>query len=356
MRSIVLAVVVGFLASGMWAQPIERAAQWGFETGFFHGAVVLSDGTELVYRGGFGDADREDGLPNDPELRFPIQSISKSFTAILVLQLVAEDRIALDDTLADWLPFFESEASDKITIHHLLCHQSGLPDYFLSIRGYLEREPPDLSREQAMARVAEMEIQFEPGSAFNYSNTNYVLLGMILERETKLGFAELVEERLFSPLGMDSSGTVKRSERIEPLCFYTDAGETETIPDVFFLGGSGIVSTLDDLVAFGHALGSPELLDADMWALAFTEHSSPEDAHNLERGANLMPYGYGFQIMQMPIRGRDRPVRLVGHLGLGYGSSCLLLKDADGERVLAYWNNIDLSPFNPVMIEAAFIE
>lgn len=338
------------------AQPIESAAKASFESGRLYGAVVLSDGSDVIHRKGYGNADRGQGIPNEPGLQFPIHSITKSFTSILILQLVDAGRISLDDTLAERLPSFKCAAAPTITIHHLLCHQSGLPDYFMSIPGYLEREPPSLTREQAMAQVADMDLQFEPGSAFNYSNTNYILLGMILERETKLSFPELVEERLFERLGMDSTRVVTRSDPMEPLRFYTDAGKSEAVPDAFFVGESGVIATLDDLIAFGQALGSPTLLDPGSWSLAFTMHSSPANAHEPERGANAAPYGYGFQIIRWPVEGREQPIELVGHLGIGYGSSSLLLRDLEGVRVLACWNNIDVSPFNPMLIEAAFVE
>jgi len=315
------------------------------QAGALHGAVLVADGEGVLYRESCGLADREESTPNSPDLAFPIQSITKSFTAILVLQLVQEGRLRLDGTLAGYLPSFGSPSASEITLHHLLSHTSGLPDYFLAIEGYMQGAPPQLSREEAMQLVAKMPLEFPPGSAFNYSNTGFTLLGQVVEGTTNQTYAEALRERVLEPLGMSRTRWNPEHDGTDLPHFYA-ADASPALDDAYFAAEGGIVSTVDDLLTFARALGSPTLLSQEMWQLAWTPHGDREKAH-VQRSTNMMSYGYGFQLMAWGT-GDGGSHELVGHLGSGYGSSSVMLCSDD--NVLIAWNNQALSPFNPALL------
>ena len=156
--ALTITVITCGQALGQGGEPIEAIARRLFEAGKFHGGLLVAEGEETIYRGAFGFADRERGIPNSPDTHFPIFSITKPFTAVLVLQLVEEESLQLDETVWQYLPSFPSEAADRITIHHLLCHASGLPDYLLTIPEWLQCEPIELTRDEALDVVLSMPL------------------------------------------------------------------------------------------------------------------------------------------------------------------------------------------------------
>jgi CubicO group peptidase (beta-lactamase class C family) len=315
----------------------ERVSAEGFQ-----GGLLVARGSDVVHRGATGTADRARAVPNTPETPNPIHSITKSFTAIVVLQLVEEGVLALDGTLDEYVPSYRGSAADRTTLHHLLSHTSGIPDYLFAIPGYLGPEPPHLSRDSVTALVGAMPLEFEPGEGFGYSNTGYVLLGKIVEDVTGRSYAEVVRERIFDPLGMaDSRWTPDDSG--EGVSVQYD-GDT-VAPDALILPGEGgIVSTLDDMHRFALAIGSPELLSPESWELAFTPHARPEDALRFHP-AHTSPYGYGFSIEEREA-GPGRTIRFALHGGQGYGGGSMLERQIGGEAIGFRWSNVSGPPLD----------
>ena len=163
-------------------------------------AVAIRKGGETIYRKGFGLADIENQLAVTPETVFPIGSISKSFTALAVMQLVEQGKLSLDAPLRTYLADYRGPARD-VALRHLLNHTSGIPNY-TSAPGF----PPDPQLEQTHAQVvgyvAEKPLQFAPGERFSYSNTNSYLLGMVVEKVTGQSLPEYLRMRVFEPFGM----------------------------------------------------------------------------------------------------------------------------------------------------------
>lgn len=338
------------------AQPrtdrIEEIVGAQYESGRFNGALLVADGEEVIYRGAFGYSDQESGAANSPDMPFPIRSITKSFTAILILQLAEEGAVNLDGTLAEHLPSFSSDTAERITLHHLLTHTSGLPDYILEIPGYMEYEPPSITADSAMAFVADVPLEFEPGEGYAYSNTGYVLLAMIIERATGTAYGEVLEERIFQPLGMENTRWTPTEAAPGLPRQYLPGAEREAPVIRYFPGAAGIISTLDDMHIFASALGSPELLSPEMWERAFTPHADPANVAR-PHPATRFPYGYGFALAEAPID-TGRSARVAMHVGLGYGGSATLQRLIDGDAVVVSWNNVaGLPPFIPGILPVA---
>lgn len=276
-----------------------------------------------------------------PEDRFSINSLGKMFTAILIMQLVEEGRLALNDPLTRHLPDFVHPRAGEVTIHMLLSHRSGLPDYFINqLRGVI---PMELELPTILETVAGMELDFEPGTMFHYSNTGYVLLGMIVERKNKMPFAQVLEERLFEPLGMDATAHDLDliGDRVPD--YYMQDGRVVESREGIFVGDGGQTSSLRDLHRFMLALGSDRLLDEKSWDLVFTPHSLPSEVpEGAWPPAHQDPYGYGFTLPQLPYSVESTALA-AGHGGAGLGSN-YAVRFLDSDRIVIIWNNMAKVP------------
>lgn len=317
----------------------------------WHGGLLVASGESVIYRGAVGSADRTTGALNTPEMRYDIYSISKPFTAIVVLQLVESGDLSLDGTLAEYLPDYPGPATDRITIHHLLSHTSGVPDYITAMLPEYFDAPPNLARDSLLALIARLPLEFEPGEGFGYSNTGYVLLGRIVESVTGQRFEETLEDRIFRPLGMSQThwsaypaaaqgvAVAYREDRVAPI---------ERIQP----GEAGIVSTLDDMHRFAMAIGSTDLLSRESWSLAFTPYGDPSRALR-SHPAHGTPYGYGFGLSTLELDD-GTTVRIAEHGGAGGGGSAMLQREIDGDGIVLLWNNTARpDPYIPELTELA---
>ena len=137
----------------------------------FHGSALVAHNGKVVYKNGFGMANIEWGIPNTPDTKFRLGSITKQFTAALTLQLVEQGKIKLDAKITDYLPDYRSDIGQKVTIHHLLTHTSGIPSY-TSQPNFLEtvsRNPYKVT--DFVKKYASGDLEFEPGSKFVYNNS-----------------------------------------------------------------------------------------------------------------------------------------------------------------------------------------
>ena len=142
-----------------------------YESGAFHGAALVAQGDTVVYARGFGEANRKKGTPNTPDTQYLIGSLTKQFTAALVLTLVRDGLVRLDAPITRYLPNYTGEGGDRITIHHLLAHRSGLPS-FADVRA------------AAGGSEEAVPLHGTPGTQYAYSNAGYILLGVIVEAVT----------------------------------------------------------------------------------------------------------------------------------------------------------------------------
>jgi CubicO group peptidase (beta-lactamase class C family) len=207
----VVLLTVGIFGGGMaWAQPgdlpaqLHAIAQKAADAGVFSGVVRVTRGDEAVYEEAFGLADRERKIPLTPQTRFVLASVTKQFTAALVLRQVERGALNLEDPVTGLLPGLPA-AWKSIRLRHLLGHTSGLYDYL---------NGPDLDQfrhikhtpEQLVARFRGHALNFSPGTRYSYSNSGYVLLGMVLERTVGLPLREQLARAVFGPAPMLASG------------------------------------------------------------------------------------------------------------------------------------------------------
>jgi D-alanyl-D-alanine carboxypeptidase len=257
------------------------------------GMVLWIDAPGYRFEGAGGLADLMDDTPMPPEGAFRIGSITKMFTAAVIVQLAEDGVLTLDDPLALWLPETAEQLpyGDQITLRHLLTHTSGLfnvveheayyADLFAEMvideeagsvtLACVQRDPHD-----TLARyVYGKDAQFEPGARWSYSNTNYTLLGMVVEAAAEMPLAEAYRTRIFEPLGMASTFLdCYEDPLIEVIHGYTGFGDaitdvTELHESVGWSAG-GLVSTAPDLIAFARGLFGGALFDDPESLVAMT--------------------------------------------------------------------------------------
>lgn len=245
--------------------------------GFPSGMVVWIDTPAYRFEGASGFTDFMNETPMTPEGAFRIGSITKMFTATVILQLVENGVLTLDDPLARRLPEVAAQLpyGDQITLRHLLTHTSGLfnvveheayyADLFAEMTideetgratlACIQRDPHD-----TLARyVYGKDAQFEPGAQWRYSNTNYTLLGMIIEAAAAMPLAEAYRKHIYEPLGMTSTFLDCYEDPVmEVIHGYTGAGDTMTdvteLHESIGWSAGGLVSTASDLVTFARGL------------------------------------------------------------------------------------------------------
>ncbi|MBL8161409.1 MAG: beta-lactamase family protein, partial [Anaerolineae bacterium] len=169
----------------------------------FSGAALVARGGRVLLHKAYGCADPGAQTPNTVETAFRIGSLTKPFTAILVMQVAQAGQLELEDTLALYMPDYPN--AEHITLRHLLSNTSGIPDY-IPLPAYEALMGQPTPPERIVALFRDLPPQFEPGTGFGYSNSNWVLLTLILEQVTGRPFAQLLDERIFAPAGMTRSG------------------------------------------------------------------------------------------------------------------------------------------------------
>lgn len=292
----------------------------GFPGALAH--VVDADGVASDYTAGVGDLATGDDVPVDGQVR--IASNTKTFTATVVLQLVGEGAVELDEPIETYLPgLVRGEGIDgsAITVRQLLQHTSGLPNYttHMDPDPFATRDVYVPQREHTDVAFAQPAL-FEPGAQWSYSNTNYTVLGMLVEKVTGRPMAEQVTERIIEPLNLEHTYVPGPGERElrgpHPRGFHPDAsGEladiTELDPSVAGAAGD-IVSTPSDLLAFFRALIGGELLgaaeQAELVTLVDLPEEYPGDGYGLgvtrtTLSCGIVLWGHGGDIQGYSTRG-----------------------------------------------------
>ena len=170
----------------------------------FSGSVLVARGDQVLFAKGYGLANVEHDVPNTPQTKFRLGSITKQFTAMAILILQEQGKLSVDDLVTkhvDGCP----DAWKDVTIHHLLTHTSGIPS-FTSLPGYPPSMPLPSSPKQTLDRVRDMPLEFTPGEKFVYSNSGYVLLGQIIEKVAGKPYEKFLPEVIFEPVGMKETG------------------------------------------------------------------------------------------------------------------------------------------------------
>jgi CubicO group peptidase (beta-lactamase class C family) len=292
--------VASLVAARARAQPVETAvmeigAYLGqLEKLGFAGSVVISKAGRPILAAGYGLADREHGIPWSPGTVSTVGSITKQFTGAAILALVESGALSVEDPISKYFAAVPEDKQD-ITLYHLLTHSSGIVD----LEGLGDWDPID--REEFIRRAMEQELAFEPGSAYEYSNAGFSLLGAIIEQLTQKSWEEFVRDRLFLPAGMYETGYILPQWGEGRLAQGYRGGErwgtvlerplAEDGPYWVLRANGGVYSNAWDMVRWGQALLNGGPLSEKSMETYWSPH--------FDEGGGDSFYGYGWVVTEM---------------------------------------------------------
>jgi CubicO group peptidase (beta-lactamase class C family) len=252
-------------------------------------AVAIVDHGSVVKAEGYGLANVEHGVPVRADTMFQSGSLGKQFTAATVMTLVEEGKIGLEDSIAKYFPE-APEPFRAITVRHLLTHTSGIPDY---TEGTI-----DLRRdygEDELAKLAfGLKLEFAPGSRWNYSNTGYLMLGVLVHRASGRFYGDVLRDRVFAPLGMETARIISEEDIVPHRAagYRLVKGELKNqewvAPKLNTTADGSLYFTVLDLVAWDKGLRAGAVLKPESWAAIF-------QPVRLNSGKTF-PYGFGWSI------------------------------------------------------------
>lgn len=332
-RSLVLGFIImmSLSANSAVAAPssssISRIVQYYYDNRRFMGAVLVAQHGRIIYNDGVGFANLEWRTANGPDVKYRLGSITKQFTAMVVMQLVQEGRVKLSGHLSDYLPEYRRDTGSRITIFQLLTHSSGVPSY-TEIPNFMTYEsrnhyPGDVF----VRRYCSRNLQFTPGGQYHYSNCGYYLLGRIIERVTGKSYEDVLTERIFRRIGMLHSGYDHSAEvvsnraagYVQTLYGYLNAPYQDmSIP---FSAGS-LYSTTGDLLLWDRALNTDTFVKKKYRQQMFTAH--------------LGGYGLGWRVGILPERDSAHRVNAEYHGGdiAGFDSMIVRLPESDSTVII----------------------
>jgi len=298
-------------------------------------SVAVAQRGELVFERAYGLADEEFGVAADTATLFRIGSVTKQYTAALVLRFVERGKLSLDDTLDKFVPQFPlhtSPAGRAVTVRQLLNHTSGIPSYTDLGEEWSAKWPLELTHEELLALVADKPFDFEPGASWRYNNTGYYLLGMLLEKLSGKSYAQLVQDEIAGPLGLARTRYDSNEELIKNRAQgYTLKGRNKVndVPLGMNQPGAagGLVSTAGELVRWTVALRGGKFVTQESFALMTTPVAAADGTGG----------DYGFGLMVDEFEGRRR----FQHGGGIFGFNSMLMWFPEADVAVAVISNCE---------------
>lgn len=266
------------------AQKIDTSIQ---SIGDFNGGVLIVKDGKIIMSKGYGYADYEHGIPNTSRTRFRIASVTKLFTALAVMQLQEKKLLHVQHQVSQYISGYLN--GDNISIHHLLTHTSGIPNYHSRFSDIAHCA----NLKDMVESVKNWPLEFQPGSKFSYSNTGYLLLAYIIERVSGMPYTEYLYENIFKPLGM--SGTHDNSDVLtnHALGYVKESDTIKNVPRInapkTLLGNGDLSSCLQDMYVWDQALDSGKIITRE----TFRSIIAP---HVMMPGSSQRAVGYGLFI------------------------------------------------------------
>ncbi|HEY0232426.1 MAG TPA: serine hydrolase domain-containing protein [Dokdonella sp.] len=318
MKIFALSIAAWLLAANVTlraAQPDDFIAAY-VKQHDFNGSILIQKRSELIFAASYGLANIAFQVPNRRQTRYKIASITKLFTSVLILQLREQGRIDLDRPIKTYLPGYSGQGADKVSIHQLLNHTSGLPNFdkvgdaATALRDGLPAYQTPYTSDQLVAKFCSGDLVHEPGKVFDYNNGDYILLGKIIEQLVGAPYERVVKQRILDPLQMKNSGMLHQSDLVAGLAdtyFHRDdlnalSPDLPVYPENWYAAGA-LYSTTDDLLTFSNALFGLKLIN--------------QASLDLLTQPGLDDYGYGVWSYDTTINGKKhrvmkRPGRIMG--------------------------------------------
>ncbi|MET0944776.1 MAG: serine hydrolase domain-containing protein [Flavobacterium sp.] len=289
----------------------------------FNGTALVYKKGKVILEKGYGYQDIKNKVPNTPNTIFQVGSITKQFTATVILKLAEENKLTLQDKLTKYFPDYPR--GNEITIEHLLSHTSGIYEYFRNPLYHQWKEKKLLTKEDRIALFKDKPMDFNPGTAFSYCNSGYELLGLIIEKITHKPYERVVDEMILKPLKMVDSGFdfigLKSSLKAKPYSLYSKDKTIEAIPWDFtstYAAGS-LYSNAKDMYLWHQGLLKGKIIKRESLEKAYTPL--------------LNGYGYGWWIESL----YDK--RIVAHGGNVDGFTSQFTRVPEDDICIVLLNN-----------------
>jgi CubicO group peptidase (beta-lactamase class C family) len=315
------------LASAGWSAPSQESfkeianhyIRSEVAKGHFSGSVLIALNGKPFLRRAYGLANREEEVPAKINDEYEIGSTSKTFTAVAIAKLVASGRVSLNDRLTDRLLLAPSTWKD-VTIAHLLSHESGIPEFTATTNSFRALMRAERSPAEILKLIDHLPLSFSPGTKYRYTNSDFLLLGMIVEQVSGQPFEQFVTEQILRPLGLRHTGFLHAQNLIHRRAYgYMREGghwvDPFYIDPSMLFGAGGMYSTVDDLLAWDRALHGNALLPSRLRDQLLSDRGhgyglgffvDAVDGHGyVGHGGNLPGFSSDFE------RFRERPLTFI---------------------------------------------
>jgi CubicO group peptidase (beta-lactamase class C family) len=349
MRRTVFICIVVLFSTIISANPLNETVQRVVDFEGFWGAILVARGEVILHAAGYGMADVERDIPNTPEKKFRIASITKQITAAAILQLAERGELTLDDPLSMYLEGFPN--GEKILLKYMLNHSSGIPTMIntgeLLDKISVYKDGKSLQRAE-IEYISTLPLRFEPGTSFLYSNSAYFLLGVVIEKVSGMPYDEYLRKNIFEPLGMNNTGydfNVYDSGWALPYHCQSYVIDDECIREADWVdrrlpgGAGGLYSTVYDLYLWDRALYGADILSRESVKIMETPSSQLYEA------------GLGVFVGTEFIAGQYR--RLVYHDGDTKGTSTRINRYVEDDIFIVVLSNIEGKDFTSLAHELA---
>ncbi|WP_282148301.1 serine hydrolase [Algibacter lectus] len=326
------------------ADKIDQLISKYVEYGKFNGSVLVANKGEVIFKKGYGMANMEWDMSNAPNTKHRLGSITKQFTAMLILQLAQDGKLDLQAPITSYLPDYPKETGNIITIHHLLTHTSGIPNY-TSFPGFMEDESRNpYTPEGFIEKFQDKNLDFKPGERFSYSNSGYFLLGVIAEKLTGKSYEVLLSEKIFKPLDMHATGFDNHSYILKNRAtgYEKNAGSYKNSKyldmSIPYAAGS-MYSTAEDLYLWDQALYTNKLLSKKYMELYFKPQISAwGNSH----------YAYGWGVGYSKMGTSTDSIYAIQHGGGINGFNTNILRTPSDKSLIVLLNNTGGAPLSNI--------
>ncbi len=306
---------------------LDTLFQHLYKTNQFNGNVLVAQKGFILYQKSFGIANNEKQIGLCDTSLFQLASVSKTITAAAALKLVAAGKLDLKAEVSQYLEGFPYNG---VKVEHLITHRSGLPNYLYFSYQYRPNQTQPLNNAEVLRMMVEKKppAYTKPGLRFNYSNTNYMLLALLIERASGQSFKDYVRKEIFEPANMKHTRFIQELNEVNDTV--KTIGYTARMKEVgydafdYVLGDKGVFSTTPDMFGFAESFFTGKLFPLPYLQMAIQPYSPEHRDHN---------YGYGWRMKNF-----NTPEKLVFHNGWWHGYRTALqrrLKDSTTVVILS---------------------
>ena len=297
----------------------------------FSGTILIAENDQIIVNKGYGFSNYGFEIKNTPETKFRIGSLTKGFTAVAILQLEEKGLLSVDDKLQKYIADYPH--GNEITLKNLLTQTSGIPNHTELDDFNTDRRVYEYNILETIETFKNIALKFKPGEKFDYSNSNYILLGFVIEQVSKMSFEEYVTQNIFEPLKMNNSGFENPEKVIKNFaqgyCFNHNEIENAKFRDMSNAHASGaLYSTTEDLYIWDRALYSEKLISKDSKEKMFTEFKDN--------------YGFGWGIVNIFNH------KMIAHSGEIDGFSSNISRFVNDDISIIILSNFEHAPINRI--------